>query len=422
MVGAGSMTFSRGLMADAVQCEALQGATLALYDIEFPRAELMAAVGGRYAQFAGADVSFEAAPSLSAALDGASFVTCTIAVGGMDAWVADLEVPEQHGSVQTVGDSVGPGGISRGLRHVPVVVEVAREMERLCPDAWLLNYTNPMSCLCIAVRRETPVNAVGLCHGLFGTVGRLAELLDMPREELYAEAAGINHLTWITTLQRDGEDIYPLLRERLATEEDLPQPVSAKLCEVYGLYPSPGDTHVAEFFPHFLGGAGDDGRRWGLKPIDLEERAPRREELADQLRAVAAGDEAVEKLPQSGEKAVAIMAAMLEDKGELHVVNLPNRGAIAGLPDDAIVEVTGLVSATGMRTIQMPALPEGILGVLRAWVDRQELTTEAALTGDQRLALQALLADPLVPSVEAAEAMLDGLLSVHSAYLPEMWL
>jgi alpha-galactosidase len=215
MIGAGSMTFSRGLIADVVQCEALQGATLALYDIDFPRAELMAAVGRRYAEFAGADVTLEAVPGRRAALEGASFVTCTIAVGGLDAWMADMRIPQEHGITQSVGDSVGPGGISRALRHVPVVVEVARDMASLCPDAWLLNYSNPMSCLCIAVRRESSINAVGLCHGLFGTLSRLAEVLEVHREELRAEAAGINHLTWITTLQRDGQDVYPALRERL---------------------------------------------------------------------------------------------------------------------------------------------------------------------------------------------------------------
>jgi len=422
MIGAGSMTFSRGLIADVVQCKALQGATLALYDIDFPRAELMAAVGRRYAEVAGADVTLEAMPSRRAALAGASFVTCTIAVGGMDAWMADMKVPQEHGITQTVADSVGPGGISRALRHVPVIVEVARDMEKLCPDAWMLNYTNPMSCLCIAIRRETPVNAVGLCHGLFGTVARLAELLDVPRDELSAEAAGINHLTWITTLQRAGEDAYPLLRQRLAGEDTVAQPVSAKLCEIYGLYPSPGDRHVAEFFPHFLSTTADDGKKWGLEPIDLEERAPRRAEVADELRAIAAGDQAVEELPKSGEKAVDIMVAMLQDANELHVVNMPNHGAIGGLPDDAIVEVTGLVSAAGIRTLAMPSLSPGILGVLGAWIERQELTADAALTGDRRLALQALLADPLVPSVEAAERVLDGLLSAHSAHLPDFWL
>ncbi len=422
MIGAGSMTFSRGLIADVVKCDALKGATLALYDIDFPRAELMAAVGRKYAEFAGADVTLEAAPSRSAALEGASFVTCTIAVGGVDAWIADLSIPAEHGSMQTVGDSVGPGGIFRALRHVPVVVELARDMEELCPDAWLLNYSNPMSCLCIAVRRETSINAVGLCHGLFGTVRTLAKLLDVSPEELYAEAAGVNHLTWITTLERNGEDAYPLLRERLAATDASARSVSAKLCELYGLYPSPGDRHVAEFFPHFLGAAADNGRKWGQEPMDLSEREPQRVELADRLRAVAAGDEAIEELPRSGEKAVDIMAAMLEDSNDLHVVNVPNRGAISGLPDDAIVELTGLVGSAGIRGVRMPDLPQGILGVLSAWVDLQELTTEAALTGDRGLALQAMMADPLVPSVESAEAILDALLSAHSPHLPEMWL
>lgn len=419
LIGAGSMTFTPGLMGDFLQCAELTGSTLVLHDVDRERLEVMSRLGARMLDFCGADADIVSCEDRRKALDGADFVISTFAVGGVEAWRRDVEIPLKYGICQTVGDSVGPGGFSRALRHAPVMRDICLDMATQCPDAWLLNYANPMSCNCIVARECGHRRTIGLCHGIYGTVRTLADFLQLAADELNAEAAGINHLTWILDLRRGAEDVYPALRSRIAQADSVPFPVSARLLEIYGYFPSPGDRHVAEFYPFFLSAKADMGARWGLSAWDADAARAGRGERWKRLVAQANGDEPIEALPMSGERAMDIICAMVLNKQERHVVNVPNRGAIEGLPDDAIVEVTALVGADGVRGVRANALPSGIVRTLLARTAQQELTAEAALTGERGLALQALLSDPLVDDIDAAETLLDMLLTAHSQHLPQ---
>ena len=264
IIGAGSTVFTPGLIADLTGSTLFADATVALVDINARSAETMARYAERVARERGVGLRVEYATDRREVLSGADFVTVTIAVGGARAWERDVRIPEAHGVYQTVGDSVGPGGVFRALRHVPELVAIARDMEELCPDAWLFNYTNPLTALVRAVHKTSPIKCAGLCHGVLHTREAIAHDLGLAPAELSLTAAGLNHLAWVLDLRHDGAGCLPPVpgpgsrvgwshrRHHPTIPYEGFQEVSARLMEMYGYYPSPGDRHVAEFFPFFL--------------------------------------------------------------------------------------------------------------------------------------------------------------------------
>ncbi len=435
IIGAGSTVFTPGLIADLTGSKLFSDATVSLVDINPQSAETMARYAERVAQERGVGLQVEYATDRRDVLPGADFVTVTIAVGGVRAWERDVRIPESHGVWQTVGDSVGPGGVFRALRHVPELVAIARDMEELCPQAWLFNYTNPLSALVRGVQKTSPIKAVGLCHGVLHTRSGIAHDLGLTPAELNLTAAGVNHLAWVLDLRHNGQDVYPRFRDLVRSwlisppqSTDDPyegfQEVSARLMEIYGYYPSPGDRHVAEFFPFYLRQSSnglDYGTQSGLDMTNriLASRDERWDRIAAQAEGRAELDRRLFDEAREGERVVSIMEAIVTDRPLLELaVNVRNEGLITNLPSEAVVEVPGLIDGRGVHGIPVGALPEGIAGILNARVRQQELTVDAALSGDRTLALQALLADPLVPSLEAAEGMLDQALETHAPYLP----
>jgi alpha-galactosidase len=434
IIGAGSTVFTPGLIADLTGSAQLADATVALVDIDAGVAETMGRYAERVARERGAGLRVEWASERREVLADADFVTVTIAVGGARAWERDVRIPEAHGVWQTVGDSVGPGGVFRALRHVPELAAIARDMEGLCPDAWLFNYTNPLTALVRAVHKTSAIKAVGLCHGVLHTREAIAYDLGLPPAELSLTAAGLNHLAWVLDLRHAGEDVYPRFRELVRGWLASPPPpsddpyegfqeVSARLMEVYGYYPSPGDRHVAEFFPFFLRETGNGlgyGTQAGLDMTNaiLASRDERWDRIAAQADGRAEIDRSLFDEAREGERVVSIMEAIVTDRPLRELaVNVRNDGLIPNLPPQAVVEVPGIIDGRGVHGVAVGSLPEGIAGILAARVRQQELTVDAALSGDRALALQALLADPLVPSVEAACAMLEEALQAHAVYL-----
>lgn len=437
IIGAGSTVFTPGLIADLVNSAHLNDATVWLVDVDPLAVEVMTRLAHRIARERGVTLQVEGTTDRRQALPGATFVTTTIAVGGAKAWEHDVRIPERYGVYQTVGDSVGPGGLFRALRHVPEVVAIAQDMEALCPDAWLFNYCNPLSVNVRGVQKATQIRCVGLCHGILHTRHLIARDLGVPARELNVVAAGVNHLCWLLDIRHQGHDVYPELRKKLTDELHEPsgkygedaydgfQEVSTLLMDIYGFYPSPGDRHVAEFFPHFLKQSGDQ-LAYGLQSgLDLtNDILAGKGTLWSRLRAEADGtaplNQHLFEETREGERVVSIMEAILLDRTILELaVNVRNDGLIASLPAEAIVEVPGVINGSGVRGIGVGALPQAITNVLRARIDQQELLVDAALTGSRQLALQALLADPLVHDLQDAEAMLDDALEVHAAYLPQ---
>ena len=437
LVGAGSTVFTPGLMTDLASRRTFDGWTVHLVDLNGEAAETMARLGRRIAAQRGAQLTFVPHTDRREALPGARFVTTTIAVGAAEGWRHDLEIPSAYGIAQTVGDSVGPGGVLRALRHVPEVVAIAEDVADLAPAAQLVNYSNPLTANVRGITSATSVAAVGLCHGTMHTLATLAGDLDVPRDEVHAVFAGLNHLCWLLDLRRGPEDLYPRLRRLVAeraagrdapatSREGVHLAVSADLLRTFGRYPAPGDRHVAEFFAWYLRGqdgapADEADLPWGLQGgrDDTLRYIGEKIDLWDRLRAQADGSAPLPaRTGQEAERLVAVVEAMVTGRDHLELaVNVPNQGAIANLPPEAVVEVPAVVGAAGIRGVAVGALPAGIAAVLTARAHQQELTVRAALQGSRQLAVQALALDPLVPSPAVAASILDDAITAHGAVL-----
>ena len=417
IIGAGSH-FTPGLLGDFTNAEELMGSTIVLHDIEAFGLEIMARLGQRMVKEKNADIHIESTLDRREALTEADFVISTIRVGGLDAHRKDIEIPLKYHLYQGVGDTVGPGGLFVALRHIPVTVEFCRDMEELCPNAWMFNFTNPMTAICRAVRKVTNIKIVGLCHGIFGTRRFLADYLGVQINDFHVQAAGVNHFTWIYNMRHNGEDAYPILRKKYAETGPKTQPVSFQLLDIYGLYPSPGDRHVAEFLPFYHRKEADGGAKYRLQLRNVDAMENSKDEYWARLSGQADGTQTMSDYG-SGEEVKGIITALQANKNSIHVVNVPNRGAIPHLPDSAVVELTAMIGADGMKSICVDELPQGITNMLKTRIAQQELTVDAALTGDKNLALQALLADPMTQSVEDSKQLIDELLEAHAENLPQ---
>jgi alpha-galactosidase len=385
-----------------------------------------------------------------AALTGADFVVVSISTGGFDAMRHDLEVPERFGVRQSVGDTVGPGGIVRALRNVPVLVGIARDMEDICPDAWMLNLTNPMTALCRAVTRETGIRTIGLCHEITIAQFMLSLMLDVSFLDLRLTVAGVNHLPFITEIDADGKDGFDLLHDLLEhaderadeplamalpedlgheptsgsgewTKADLPRVNQVKLeCfRRYGVLPGAGDRHVAEFFPDFLTPATNWGGDWGVDLTSIPDRERWQARYIDDFEAMLVAD-AVDAMP-SGELVAAVIQCKLTNTPGWFPLNLPNTGQVADLPRDIVVESMCVVDGSGARGRDTVTLPSEPAAIVQRVARAQECTVEAALTGDRALVAEAMHLDPLTSRLDpdAIESMADALLDATAPWLPQ---
>jgi len=430
IIGGGSSIFTPQLTALFIKSEVFRGSTITLMDIDEERLGLMDALCRKLVSATDADLRIESTTDRREAVTGSTHVITAISVGGFDAWEKDIEIPAKYGIYHPMGDSVGPGGIMRAFRHVLPMVELCRDLEALAPHATVFNYTNPVPVLCWAMRQESSVDVVGVCtNGVYlrdpdfmaAWVEAKPEELDLP-----PVAAGINHCAAILELKfKDGLDALP----KVYQESD--QPIIRWGLDTYGVLPYAW-PHWMEFFPS-LCRLEDEyaGRLQGLcmsygHPVhDMEVERGRTTEWEELVKRWLRGDEEVslESIPEyEPVQVVEIMEAMIEDRKETHILNVPNRGAIDNLQEDYIVEVSSVVDHSGIRPLSVGSLPEGFAAHLRLHIDVQKLTAEAALTGSRRTALQAFLLDPFISSkltIEETENLLDDMLAAHEGDLPQ---
>jgi alpha-galactosidase/6-phospho-beta-glucosidase family protein len=419
IIGGGSFAWTPTIVRDIVITQALDGSTICLEDINPQALKLTARAARRCIRQAKAHFKVVTTESQKEALRGADYVILTISTGGLEAMRQDLEIPYKYGIYQPVGDTVGPGGLSRALRNIPVVVGIARDMERFCPDAWLLNYTNPMTTLSRAVTKVTRVKTIGLCHELYGTTRTIRRWLNLPRQVLIeARVGGINHLPWILDLSIDGKDGMAMLRDYVKKHGTGASAVKLELFRVYGALPAAGDRHVCEWFPYFLTKESNWGATFGVQLTTIEERYGWFDSAQKHVRKLASGEEQFDLTP-SQEAASRLIAGLATGTYTVDVMNLPNRGQLPDLPPDAVVETMGAVGPTGAQGFAGGPMPRGVVGHLAKLVAMQEMVVDAALTGDRKLALEALLLDPLVTEYSTAEKMLDELIRATKKYLPQ---
>jgi len=302
------------------------------------------------------------------------------------------------------------------------MMDVARDIERYCPDALLINYTNPEGRVCLAVRRHTSVRAVGLCHGVAGTVPWLANVLERDAERIDLQAAGVNHFTWTTSLtdSATGEDLYPALRQRLETLPPDERPLCRLLYDRFGLFPTTGDNHAGEY----IGWAAEV---CGTQGYDFAAVAEQRKGARDNIEGWAAGTKPVEPLLSQPSREARVKLSSAGIVGDVIAARtrrypsfiLPNDGYIDNVSADAVVEVPGLVAQGRVCALPLGALPAPIASMVQREVEIQKLAVDAAVTGSRELALQALLIDPVVNSARKAEALLADILETHAPYLPQ---
>ena len=425
LLGGGS-AFFRTVLVELATVEELAGSEVILYDIRPSGMEIIEEIGRRALEQTGLDMKLSSTTDLVRAVDRADFAVSSIGVSGENrrAHELDITIPAKYGVFQTTGDTAGPGGLFAGFRSVPIFLNICREMERHCPDVIFLNHSNPMMMICRAMIKHTGIQRViGLCHGMQGTVRYLAEVLEVPYEELEILAPGLNHLLWVTQIRHRGRDLYPVLREKLsAIDPPETRIFCKKLFDIYGYYPVNADRHIIEYFPFLLGAKRPEDLPYGLR-LRTEMIAEQRENAGktwEDFERQARGDASVEIPEHPSPEAIGrLIAAIAEGRREIQIVNVPNRGCIPNLPDHAIVEIQGVTESTGCRGLYTGELPLPVAGMFQARVLQQELAVDAAVYGDRRLALQALLNDEQISSIEVAEKILDELLAAHAGMLPQ---
>jgi len=430
IIGGGSSTFVPQLMRLFIGSEVLKGSTITLMDVDAHRLEIMDTLCRQLVALEGADLQIESTTDQRQSLDGADFVITAISVGGMDAWERDIEIPAKYGIYMPVADSIGPGGIMRAFRHIPVLASVVEDLEEVSPDAWVFNYSNPVTSNCIAMNMVSSISVAGLCtcSSIPRNAAYLAKMAGVDADQLLvpATAAGLNHCAAILELSfADGSDALPTVAENV--EQDI---IRWGL-ETYGVMPYCW-SHWTEFYPSLLrlkeeykGKFQGLEMSYGLHAHDMDherERVARWEQLIDRL---AQGQEELSLNVLPGAEAievVEIIEALIENRNAIHVVNVPNYGAVSNLPDDAVVEVTSVVNGYGITPVRVGDVPEAWASVLRSHITAQQLTAEAALCGDRDLAYEAFLHDPQVAAhltPDEARKLLDELLQSHEGLMPQ---
>lgn len=431
VIGGGSSTFVPQLMRLFVGSDMLRGSTITLMDIDAHRLEVMDRLCSILVEREGADLRIESTTDRRASLVGADFVIAAISVGGMDAWERDIEIPAKYGLYMAIGDSVGPGGIMRAFRHIPALIDVARDVSEVAPEAWVFNYSNPVTSIVTALRRCLPeVKSVGMCTcpSIIRRPRYMAEWAGVDPKEIVvpAPAAGLNHCSFMLDVRlQDGRSAFPLMLERA-----LP-PVIRWGLETYGVLPYCW-SHVTEFFPalsqlveSYRGRLQGLEMQYGLHVHDMEHERARGIKWERLVQAWTSGQErdvTLNVLPSAEAiEVVEVMEALLANGHALHGLNVPNQGAIDNLPADAVVEVTSLVDGYGVRPVHVGALPEPLAATLKSHIAAQKLTAEAALTGDYKTALQAFMQDPQSQarlSMDDIEKLLHEMLCAHAEHLP----
>lgn len=428
-IGAGSTVFAKNVLGDVLLTPSLHEAQIALYDINEERlkeSELMLRTINQNCNQNRATI--RSYTDRKEALRDATFVVNAIQVGGYEpSTVIDFEIPKKYGLQQTIGDTMGIGGIFRALRTIPVMLEFAREMEEVCPDAWLLNYTNPMAMLTMAVLKATKIKTVGLCHSVQVCVPDLFKGLgiqdDYDLNDFQWKIAGINHMAWLLEINYQGEDFYPVIRQK-ALEMTLPHAdaVRYELMRNFGYYVTESSEHNAEYHPYFIKSKYPELIERFAIPID--------EYLRRCVAQIAGWEEQRDAIVHNGELthvrsleyASYIMDAIVTGKPTMIAGNVMNNGLISNLPTDSCVEVPCLVDKNGVQPTFVGDLPTQLAALNRTNINVQQLTVEAALTLDRDKIYQAALLDPHTNSelsIYDIRHLVDDLIEAHGDYLPK---
>ncbi|MHB0878521.1 MAG: family 4 glycosyl hydrolase [Anaerolineae bacterium] len=435
-IGGGSLVWIPRFTHDLLCRPELAGSTLVLMDVDPASLELMAAYARRMIAERGGGLEVVTTTVRDEALAGADFVVSTFMAGGHRAWADDLNIALKHGVRHPKGMSVGPGGLLQGLKAIPQLLDLAWAMERICPQAPLFNFTNPMSSISLALQRHSSIKTVGVCHGVLIALEAFSHLLGVDRDDLICRAAGVNHLNWVLEVRnrQTGEELLPEIMERIAAQPLPESPeqahdmntlrAGAEAYRVFGGIPVPGDFHVTEFFPYFLRPGLDLFEAYGIRHNYVENRiAGKTQYVADIKTALAGTDPVPAPRGESLEKLDEMILSVERNEGLVFQLNVINNGAIDNVMPDICVETPVRVDASGFHALQFGSLPPAIAGWVNLVGSVQDLTVRAAVEGDRQYALQALALDPMCYHLEIGqiEAMLNEMLAAQQRWLPQFY-
>ncbi len=435
-IGAGSTVFAKNLLGDILSFPELAQSTISLMDIDPERLKTSEMVAHQVADFFGAKPTIEATLDRRRALDGADYAISMFQVGGYKpSTVIDFEIPKKYGLRQTIADTLGIGGIMRALRTIPVFLDTCRDMEELCPKVTFLQYVNPMAMNCWAIARATStprasqIKTVGLCHSVQGTAESLAEDIGVPIEDINYLCAGINHMAFYLRFERNGEDLYPRLREvgERGTHgrryRDLTDNVRYEVLKRTGYFVTESSEHFSEYTPWFI--KRDRPDLIEQFEIPLDEYPVRCEEQITEWESLKAAYERGE-LEMTHERSQEYGSLIIHsiETGQPHIVygNVPNRGLIDNLPQGCCVEVPGLVDKNGIQPTRIGSLPPHLAAMMQTNINVQSLAVEAALTGQREHVYHAAMLDPHTAaelSLDQIWALVDDLIAAHGDMLPD---
>lgn len=436
IIGAGTMQFVRALVADITTYPELEGAEVCLMDINPERLAMSKALADRIILQQNSKCVITTTTDRKEALTGARYVMITFQIGGLSAVEADIRIPEKYGVSQCVGDTMGPGGIFRGLRTIPVLIDVARDMEAICPDAILLQYCNPMAINMWALQDEFPgMKMAGLCHSIQGTSRMMARWIGAPYDEITFRAAGINHMAWFLEFKWNGKDAYPLLREAVKNPELYgKEPVRIDMLRHVGVFMTESSGHLSEYLPWYRNAEehiadlvakftdpGADWLDWGRTAGYLK-FCYRELETAPARRAKWISGEVPVPVDRSVEYGPAIVAAVETNQPLVFYGNVKNTGLIPNLADGCCVEVPVVVDRHGFRPTHAGALPPHLAALNTTNIIVQELTVRGSQTGDRDLIRNAMALDPVVAtrlSLSEVDALTREMFEAHERWLPQ---
>jgi len=455
VIGAGSASFGLNTLAALLHSKRLRGSQIALVDRNQEALDLVARLAQRLNREWQSQMVISTYQDHVEALPKAQFVVLSIEVPPREAlWQKDFEIPLKYGVRQPYAENGGPGGFAHAARNIGPVMEIVREMEVACPDAWLINFTNPMTRICDAVHRFSKIKIVGLCHQIMvgyalvgialakdlhfdipaGITGSHADPDESPLrrqvakqalERLSIQAAGINHFTWMLGLhdRRTGEDLLPLFTKRWAELPPVFEPLTRRIFDAFACFPIPGDEHLCEYLPWVSDPLTRPWEKYNLSLYDWNAWSNLRIQGYSDIDRMAGGEMGLETLENADSEGALEVIECIASAGELvfQAVNLPNAGQIPNLPKGAIVETPGIASGFGIQAVTMDSLPEAVSELCRRELSVVRLSVDAAVRGDRQAALQSLLLDPVIRDLDIARLILEDYLQTYRQDLPQFW-
>ena len=455
VIGAGSASFGENTLSALLRSKKLQGSTLRLVDRNAQSLDIVHRLANRLNKEWDSRFTITAHTTHKDALEGTNFVVSAIEVGPREElWKSDFEIPIKYGVRQPYAENGGPGGFIHAARNVNPVLEIVRDMEQACPDAWFINFTNPMVRICDLVNRHSKIKAVGLCHQIYigygmvgvalandlgiqvpdGLEGMHADVMQHPLQHMVMDqtvplvdirAAGTNHFSWILSIhdKRTGEDLYPLFRKRFFELDKNFEPLTRRVFHDFGLFPVPGDTHLCEYLPWMSDPITKPWETFNIRLYDWELMAGLRDFSLDRLNEMANGSLAIDSLLETDSEGALEMIENISFAGNHYhlAANLPNVGQIANLPLGAIVETPVHVNGAGIYPVHVGSLPEPIAELCRRELMVAQLGIDAAVEGNYEKALQCLLLDPVIADMEIAKNILDDYLNTYRGHLPQFY-